>query len=190
MTNKIKTFAMILIGVLLSINHAWSQATAGTTMWAEDFSGYSADDEPSDTWSSSDSHTGTTVYSGSVSYTCAAGTGSTPKVFSDGGPGTGNNLLIYQKNGYFEVSGIPTGGATELTLSYAQSGSGTMSITCSSNVSISGSTISVASGSTFTLTFKNTKSNKNLRFDDVSVVVKTAGSGGSNYTLLFVSIGI
>lgn len=178
MSKKLKFLAMMLTCILLSINQMLGQASVGTTMWAEDFSGYSADDVPDG--STSNSHTGTTVYnSGSVTYSCG-GSGSTPKIMDAGSPGTGNNMILYQNNGYFEISGIPTGGATELTLSYAVSGSGTLNISCTSaNASISGTTITISSGSTFDLKFKNTKSNKNLRLDDLSVVVKTAGSGST-----------
>ena len=183
MSKKLKFLAMMLTCILLSINQMLGQASVGTTMWAEDFSGYSADDVPDG--STSNSHTGTTVYnSGSVTYSCG-GSGSTPKIMDAGSPGTGNNMILYKNNGYFEISGIPTGGATELTLSYAVSGSGTLNISCTSaNASISGTTITISSGSTFDLKFKNTKSDKNLRLDDLSVVVKTAGSG-STKTLVF-----
>lgn len=186
MSKKLKFLAMMLTCILLSINQMLGQASVGTTMWAEDFSGYSADDVPKG--STSNSHTGTTVYnSGSVTYSCG-GDGSTPKIMDAGSPGTGNNMILYKNNGYFEISGIPTGGATELTLSYAVSGSGTLNISCTSaNASISGTTITISSGSTFDLKFKNTKSDKNLRLDDLSVVVKTAGSG-STKTLSSIAI--
>lgn len=185
MSKKLKFFVMMLTCILLSINQVFGQASVGTTMWAEDFSGYSADDVPKG--STSNSHTGTTVYnSGSVTYSCG-GDGSTPKIMDAGSPGTGNNMILYKNNGYFEISGIPTGGATELTLSYAVSGTGTLNISCTSaNASISETTITISAGSTFDLKFKNTKSDKNLRLDDLSVVVKTAGSG-STKTLHFPS---
>lgn len=157
-------------------------ASAGTVMWAEDFSGYSANEYPDGTITNS--HDGTTVYNTeSVTYTVTAGTDSRPKIFDDGASGTtGNNLLIYKKNGYFTITGIPTGNASELTLDYVKGGSGTLSVTCSSNVSLDGSIISISSGTSFDLTFKNTNSSSNLRLDNISVTVKTAGSGGSSTT--------
>ncbi len=151
-----------------------SGATAGSTLWAEDFSGYTDNDVPSG--STANSHTGTTVYdNGSVTYACTL---SGTKIYTSGGPNGNENILIAKGNGTFVVSGIPTGGATDLTLAYAKSGSGTLSVSVSSNASISGSTITITSGNTVDITFKNTHNNNNLRFDDASVSVKTAGSGG------------
>jgi len=159
-----------------------SGPAAGTTLWAEDFSGYDADDVPEG--NTPNSHTGTTVYNnGSVTYACTNG-GTDTKVYSSGSPGSGNNILISKGNGTFEVSGIPTGGATELTVTYAKSGSGSLNITVSSNASISGSTITVNSGTTIDIVFKNTTGGSNLRFDDAVVSVKNGGSATtySGYT--------
>jgi len=168
-----------MLVLTIGVGNVWGQAAVGTTMWAENFNGYSVGDYPNG--STSNSHTGTTVYSdGSVSYSCVAGTDSRPVVYDND-----YNLLIYKKNGYFTISGIPTGDASELTLSYTKTGSGSLSISCSSNVKISGSTITVSSGTSFDLTFENTHSSKNLRLDDISVVVKTAGAAGSTKTLVY-----
>ena len=112
-----------------------------------------------------------------MTYACTL---SGTKIYGDGGPNGNENILIAKGNGTFAVSGIPTGGATELTLTYAKSGGGTLGITVSSNASISGNTITVTSGTTVDITFTNTSSGSNLRFDDASVTVKTAGSGGGS----------
>ena len=153
-----------------------ANAAVNDVLWAEDFSGYSANNVPSG--SVANSHTGTTVYdNGSVTYACTL---SGTKIYGDGGPNGNENILIAKGNGTFAVSGIPTGGATELTLTYAKSGGGTLGITVSSNASISGNTITVTSGTTVDITFTNTSSGSNLRFDDASVTVKTAGSGGGS----------
>ncbi len=156
----------------------------GTTLWAETFSSYDADDVPSG--EVDNSNTGTTVYgTGSVTYACKNG-GTTTQIYSTGGPGSGNNLLISKGNGTFTVAGIPTGGATELTVTYAKSGSGSIKLTVSDNASksgnASGSTITVNSGSTIDITFENTTSGSNLRLDDVAVKVAGEEITYSGYT--------
>lgn len=162
----------------------WGQAAVGTTLWAEDFSGYSANGVPSG--SITNNHTGTTVYGGAtLAYSCANGTTNT-KIYTDNVPtgGSGSNLLISKSNGSFSVSGIPTGSATELTLSYAKGGKGTLSVSSSTNnVSISGSTITTGGAATIDLVFTNTASGDNLRLDNISVKVKTAGASKTNTTL-------
>ena len=171
---QLRYAAMVLL-LTIGVGNVWGGAAVGTVMWAEDFSGYTENAQPSG--STANSHTGTTVYNGgSVTYTSSP---DNTKVYTSDGPGTGNNLLVNKNNGYFKVENIPTGDATSLTLSYAVKGSGTLSISCSSNVSISGSTITVTSGTSFWLQFQNTKNDKNLRMDDFSVTVLTAG-GCSN----------
>ena len=169
---------LLLCALIVGSLGAWAQAPVNTVLWSEDFSGYSANAVPNG--STADSHTGTTVYEGgSVSYSCTlAGT----KIFTNGGPNNNHNILVAKGNGTFTVSGIPTGEAKELTLSYKTSGSGTLEVSTSTGgAAISGSTITTGSASTIILTFKNTDSSNNLRLDDVSVKVKTAGtSGGSS----------
>ncbi len=160
-----------------------SGASVGTTMWAEDFSGYAKDDYPDG--STSNSHTGTTVYNnGSVTYTVAAGSDSRPKIFDDSGSGTdGNNMLIYKKNGYYTIEGISVGGASTLTLSFTKGGSGVLAVSGSDNITVSGSTsgstITVNSGTTFDLKFQNTNNSNNLRLDDISVVIATTSNGST-----------
>lgn len=162
-------------------------AEIGTTMWAENFSGFAKDDYPDG--SISNSHTGTTVYNnGSVTYTVTAGTDSRPKIFDDSGSGTdGNNMLIYKKNGYFTIEGIAVGGASTLTLSFTKGGSGVLAVSGSDNITVSGSTtgstITVNSGTTFDLKFQNTNNRNNLRLDDISVVVATTNNNSTTYYL-------
>ncbi len=172
----------LLFALIVGSTNAWAQAPVNTVLWAEDFSGYSNKTVPSG--EISNSHTGTTVYdSGNVTYACADG-GTTTQVYVDtNGPHTdanNANLLISKGNGTFTVSGIPTGSATELTLSYEKSGKGTLSVsTSTAGVTISGSTITTNGASTIALTFKNTNNSNNLRIDDISLIVKTAGSSTS-----------
>ena len=161
-------------------------ATVGTTLWAEDFSGYSNGDVPSGTISNS--HTGTTIYnSGSVSYSVTNGSGTTKVYNEDLATGTAPELLIAKSGGSFSISGIPTGNATAMTLTFKTNqtsnisvSSGTAGITVGS-VSISSNTatceITNDDAAAFNLTI--TKNNGgNSREDNFLLVVKTAGSGG------------
>ena len=171
---------LLLSALIVGSSSVWAQASVGTVLWSEDFSGYSADAVPSG--DITNSHTGTAVYGGvTLSYACTV---SGTKVYSSGGPtgGSGNNLLIKSKNGSFSVSGISTGGAAELTVTFAKGGSGSLSVTSSTtgvtiSGSTSGSTITTNGASTLQLTFKNTNTGtSNLRIDNIQVAVKTAGS--------------
>ena len=170
---------LLLSALIVGSLDGWAQASVNTVLWSEDFSGFSEDDAPSG--SINNSHSGTTVYGGvDLTYSCANGDSDT-KVYKDGGPGSGNNLLVGKKNGSFSVSGISTGGATELTISYNKSGQGTVSISSSTNGvtisgSASGSTITTNGASTIQITIKNTNNSKNFRIDDIEIIVKTAGS--------------
>jgi len=158
-----------------------ANATVGTTLWAEDFSGFSANDVPNTSYS--DSHSGTTVYSGSVTYSVTNGGGTTKVYNENSGGGTAPEILIAQNNGTLSISGIPTGDATEMSLTFV-SNKTTFSVTTESTaLDIDGSgtswTISVKSGqttpATFDLTIKNTGS-KNARVDNIVLKVTTAGS--------------
>ena len=185
----------------------WGQATVGTTMWAENFSGYSANNVPSG--SVAYSHTGTTVYNnGSVSYTSVNGTktsgktnGGVTKIYEENSAGgTSPEILVGKRGsgpgvpGYFQVTGIPNGGATELTLTYTQNAKSLTVSISGTGYSLSGTgddssgsheiTITVGSASTFGLTF--TAAGDNVRLDNLSVTVKT--TGGSTKTLSSLAI--
>ena len=171
----------LLCALIVGSSSAWGQASVGTTLWSEDFSGFNNNVDPSGDYTNS--HTGTTIYGGvTVTYSKENG-GGTTQTYTSGGPNSNSNLLIAKQNGKFIVSGIPTGDATELTVSYAKSGSGTVSISSSTtgviiSGSASGSTITTKGATSLALTFENTAqgSSANLRIDDISVTVKTAGT--------------
>ena len=170
---------LLLCALIVGSSSVWGQAPVNTVLWAEDFSGYSNKTVPSG--SVSNSHDGTTVYgAGSVTYACENGGTTTQVYFDTNGPHTdanNSNLLISKGNGTFTVSGIPTGSATELTLSYENKGKGTISVSTSTiGVTISGSTITTNGASTIALTFTNTHASQNVRIDDISLIVKTSGS--------------
>ena len=169
-----------------------SAATAGTTLWSEDFSGYSANKVPSGTIASS--HTGTTIYGNStITYACANG-GGTTKIYAEKlAGGTSPEILIAKSNGSFSISGIPTGSAETMTLLFNTNKSGNPS-----NFSITSRTSGISIGSlsspaanqlscsitnangvtTFDLTIKYTSS-QNSREDNFLLTVATAGSGSS-----------
>lgn len=168
-----------------------SGAAVGTTLWAEDFSGYSANDVPSG--ATANSHNGTTVYNnGSVSYSVTNGGGTTKVYDAALATGTAPELLIAKSGGSLSIAGIPTGGATAMTLTFKTNqssnigvSSGTTGISVGS-VSISSNTATCEITSTtgvnaFDLTI--TKNNGgNSREDNFLLVVKTAGTGGSSST--------
>ena len=169
-----------------------SAATAGTTLWSEDFSGYSANNVPSGTITSS--HTGTTIYGNStITYACDNGGGAT-KIYAEKlAGGTSPEILIAKSNGSFSISGIPTGSAETMTLLFNTNKSGNPS-----NFSITSGTSGISIGSlsspaanqlscsitnangvtTFDLTITYTSS-QNSREDNFLLTVATAGSGGS-----------
>ena len=169
-----------------------SAATAGTTLWSEDFSGYSANNVPSGTITSS--HTGTTIYGNStITYACDNG-GGTTKIYAEKlAGGTSPEILIAKSNGSFSISGIPTGSAETMTLLFNTNKSGSPS-----NFSITSGTSGISIGSlsspaanqlscsitnangvtTFDLTITYTSS-QNSREDNFLLTVATAGSGSS-----------
>ena len=169
-----------------------SAATAGTTLWSEDFSGYSANNVPSDTITSS--HTGTTIYCNStITYACDNGGGTTKIYAAKLAGGTSPEILIAKSNGSFSISGIPTGSAETMTLLFNTNKSGSPS-----NFSITSGTSGISIGSlsspaanqlscsitnangvtTFDLTITYTSS-QNSREDNFLLTVASAGSGSS-----------
>jgi Listeria/Bacterioides repeat len=166
--------AFCALMILISMpGKAVGQASVGTTLWSEDFSGYENNTVPSG--EITNSHDGTTVYGGvTLTYACVNGS-STTQTYTSGGPNSNSNLLISKNGGSFTISGISTGEASELTVSYEKSGSGTVTISSSTTgVTISGSTITTGGASTISITFTNS-TGSNLRFDDAVITVKTAG---------------
>lgn len=155
-------------------------AAVGDDILVEDFSGFAKDNVPTT------SNSSTTVYGGgSVTYTCTNG-GSNTKIFEESlAGGASPEILVGKSGGSFAISGIPSGNATTLTLSYRRnkpitpsvSGTG-YSIGAESGSNPYTSTITVGSASTFTLTFSVAGSD-NVRVDDISIVVATTSNGGT-----------
>lgn len=200
----LKHYAFMLLFLLGSLNVWGDPAAAGTTLFSENFGGYSNTNIPSGSVSSS---TGNRVVygGGSVTYTCTDGMGTsagTTKVTTDNSGnlagGASPELMVGKKGsgtgaagGSFSIAGIPSGGAQKITVSFKQNKQN-LSVSVSGNGyvgSISGKpdaagernfdvTVTDGAAATFTLTFQ-AATTSNVRVDDILVTVKTAGEGGT-----------
>jgi len=152
------------------------EGLAGTTMWSENFTGESADAQPTGPTTSG----GTKYGAATVTYACGA---SYTKVYADANAGGTSPELLVPKSSRsesFVVSGIPSGGETSFTLTYRtnQSGlsvtSGTTGVTvgAASGTNPYSRTITLNSSSitSFGLTFAMSTDN-NARLDNISLVV-------------------
>ena len=153
-------------------------AAANTVMWAETWTGATTATSGSNSATPSANYgKGTTVYnSGTVTYTQSE---NTVYVRNEELAGGSKPELMLSSGKTWTISNIPTGEATELTLTY-KSNNTKSSVTCSTTgASITGSsksyTITTGGASTITLVFG---CSGNTRIDDVSLIVKTAGTGG------------
>ena len=159
--------------VVLTITQlaAVEDANNGDVLWAESFGGFANNDVPAA------SNASTTVYGGgSVTYACT----STTKVYTGTvAGGASPELLIAKGGGTFSVTGIPTGNATGMTLSFktnngcAVSSSTTGAVISSNFGTANAQVYSVtvpASTKTLNLTFTNSDDKNNTRVDDFSVV--------------------
>lgn len=168
----------------------------GTTLWAEDFSGYINGDVPSGAVSSS--HTGTTVYGEvSVTYSCTNGTTDT-KIYNQAlALGESPEILIGKGDGNFHISNIPTGDAMEMTLTFKTNKTSTNFCTVTSptkGITIGTQTISegvstcvITSNNVdyFDLVISNSSTSTNGREDDFLLVVKTAGGAPDVHTTYY-----
>ena len=165
--------------VVLTINQAGvvGDANNGDTLWAESFGGFSANDVPSA------SNGLTTVYgSKKVTYACVNGDSDTKIYAANNAGGTSPELLISKNGGSFTVSGVPTGNATGMKLSFKANNNGcTVSATygAGSDATV-GSNIGTATApvygitvpvdtKTVNITFTNS-SGSNTRIDDIVLV--------------------
>lgn len=182
----LRLLSVLVLILTLGISQMWgTNATVGTTLWAE-------------TWTSATTSTGNgtpTKAQAKASANCSTSKGTTmyggasitysetdENVYcraENTGGGTSPELLL-SSGKTWTISGIPTGGATEMTLTYSSNNTkSSVTVTGSPDgISIIGSsksyTISNAkNASTFTLVFSCTG---NTRIDNVSLTVKTAGS--------------
>lgn len=158
-------------------------ASTGTTLWAESFSGFAANDIPQE------SNDSTVVYrGGTVNYYCE-GKGDNTKVYTGTmyAGGVSPELMIEKSTGVFSVSGIATGNATEMTLSFKTNrkateynyASTTKGIAFVGKLNKNGQIVSFdvcnEGNATFNLTITN-QCSSNGRLDDFELIVKTPAS--------------
>lgn len=198
---KLKLFLSLLTVMALSLGNVWGQAAKGTTLFSENFSGYAADAAPSGSVSS---ETGNRVVygGGSVTYTSADNGSNITKIYSANiAGGTAPELLIGKSGGVFTIAGIPSGGAKEITVSFYQNaqkltvslnGTGYSTTYNSPKPTAAGLVsfdITVADGADDTFTLVFTASSSNVRFDDISIIVKTAGTPAACSNLVTITKG-
>jgi len=165
---------VLLLCALIVGSSAWAQDAVGTTEWSEPWTGTTSGTKTSTQY---DMITACSTNS-AISYSTS---GTVKLYYETYASGTAPELYI-KSGGSWTVSNIPTGGASELTLTY-KSNNANSSVTCSTTgATISGSsksyTIDPNGASTITLVFS--ASGGNTRIDDVSLTVKTAGASKSD----------
>ena len=163
-------------------------AAVNTVMWSEDWTGATTSDGNSGMDdakpSAQGAHSGKTVYGGG-SVTYEETSNATYVRNENTGGGTAPELMI-KSSQTFTISSIPSGGASELTLTYKRNNQAltpTVSGTGYSISYVSGTgkatytyTITCGSGTTFNLVF--TAGSSNVRLDDIEVKVKTVTYSG------------
>lgn len=187
------TAAFVLLAFFIVPLGMWGQAPVGTTLWAEDFSGYSANDVPTGVVTDDE---GTTIYgNGTVTYSVTDGGGTTKIYEAALAGGTSPELLVAKGGGTWTIAGIPTGNAVELTLSYKTNNNNNAVSSTTEGVTITEETgrastktftITTGGASQITLVITNSASG-NTRVDDFSLVVKTpeGGTPTTTYTVTY-----
>ena len=168
--------------VLVDMEGTAVQTVKEVTLWEETWTGGATSAAPS-----SYGFTGTTVYGGGK-VTYSQSTTETMLYNMTLAGGTAPELLLKKNYGTWTISGIPTAGATSMTLTLkANNTNYTVSSTTSGITVESGGshtwTISNPSALTvFTLVFKNTTTGTNVRLDDILLVGKIVSGGGTPVT--------
>ena len=129
MKHILKHFACLFVAILC-FGQVWADtpAAVGTTLFSENFGSYSANDVPSGTVTTA---TGRVVYgNANVTYACTNGDGTSPgttKIYNENtGGGTAPEIMIGKygsggsTGGSFSITGIPSGGAKAITVSFTQ----------------------------------------------------------------------
>ncbi len=172
------TLLMTALMLLACSVTVWGQASVGTTLWSETWTGGDANEQPS-----AYGFEGTTVYGGgTLTYTNSS---ANTKLYNEAlAGGTAPELLLSKSNQTWTIGGIPTGGAAEMSLTFLSNKTAFDVTTTTANISVSGSQKSwtitnTGNVTSFDLTLKNTSSS-NARIDDINLVVTTAGSGGNS----------
>lgn len=171
-------------------------ASVGTTMWAEAFQGFENEDVPTT------GNSGTTVYNNqTITYECVNGSSTTTTKVQTAAQylaagGVAPELMISKSGGQFNISGIPTGQADSLTLTFKTNSTKTFAdftlATDTAGITFGTKTkdgdhdmimgISNNGATTFNLKIANNTS-ANIRVDNFSIVVSKQGAGGvtTNY---------
>ena len=176
---KLKLFFALFAMLALNAATAWAEnAPVNTVLWGENFAHFGTK-TPSD----AKTGTGTTIYNGaSITYTQSS---TSTKAYNEKlAGGTAPELLLSKSNQTWTISGIKTGGATKMSLTFLSNKTAFSVSVSSANLTVSGSskswTITLKDGQTvpetFDLTIKNTASKDNARIDDVVLKVTVAGT--------------
>jgi hypothetical protein len=152
-------------------------AGSGTVLWAENFAHFGGN-----TPSVAGTGSGTTIY-GNATITYSQSVTSIKSYDEKLAGGTSPELLLSKSNTTWTISGIPTNGCAQMTLTFKSNKTTFGLSSTTTGITISGSetswTISnTGNVSTFDLTLKNTGS-ANARIDDVSLVA--AGTSSTAY---------
>ena len=187
---NLKLFFALFAMLALGVGNAWGEnAPVNTVLWGENFAHFGTK-----TPSNAKTGTGTTIYDGaSITYTQSS---TSTKAYNEKlAGGTAPELLLSKSNQTWTISGIKTGGATKMSLTFL-SNKTTFGVTVSSaSLSVSGSqkswTITLKDGQTvpetFDLTIKNTGSS-NARIDNVELKVTVAGTNTEPVTTYSVTL--
>ena len=162
-------------------------ATVNTVMLSDPFTDYANNAQPA-----APGNTNAQTYASGITYTYSNDSNSPTRVLiDDNGPNGSSDANMLVKSGqWYQINNIPSGSASELTLTLKKSGSGTLNIsTSTSNTSIT----SVTANEEYTISFddevstfniKFAASSNNLRIDDIEIKVKTQGTSYDNYITL------
>ena len=166
--------AILLITPPHFITKAQGQATTGTILWEETWTGGTSGETPSNY-----GFEGTTVYNQqTLNYLQSS---NSTKLYNENyAEGTAPELLLSKSNQTWTIENIPTGQATIMTLTFLSNKTSFSVTSSTTGISIKGSAkeweISAESNITsFNLTIKNT-SPSNARIDNIKLTVKTPSS--------------
>ena len=178
-SQKLRAVVAVMAMMVMSCE-LWAQIQVGDTLWYETWTGGTADELPSNY-----SFTGTTIYGDAELVYASTDNGTTITKLYDAvlAGGTTPELLIAKSAGTWTISNIPTGGATEMALSFL-SNKTTFSVTSETEgIEITGSqkawTITAEPTVTnFEIVIANTGS-ANARIDNIVLTVVTVAADGN-----------
>ena len=143
-------------------------------LWEETFELYNADDVPS-------GKEGTGFGGVDVTYSVTNGGGTTQIYEQNNAGGTSPEILVGKNNGTFKASGIPTNGATTMSISFKENYNRITVSSTTEGVTITDDAFSAkkytatvnnpGGASTIDLVFTNTAVSDNVRVDDISLLI-------------------